>query len=76
MTDWFNDLLAALARPSAWRSFRHVFVGNLVDEGWRYVVFALVVWGLLHVLLKKRLAHRVIVDWPTAADLQIGRAHV
>jgi Delta7-sterol 5-desaturase len=70
MTDWFNDLLAALARPSAWRSFRHVVVGNLVDEGWRYVVFALAVWLLLHVLLKKRLAHRVIVDWPTAADLR------
>ena len=70
MTEWWHDMLAAVALPTAWRSFRHVFLESLVDEGWRYAVFALAAWALLHVLLRKRLAHRVITDWPGAADLR------
>jgi len=70
MPDWIQDTLATLARPAAWRSFRHVFEKSLLDEGGRYAVVALAAWLLLHVLLRKRLAHRVIAGWPTAADLR------
>ncbi|MFL6682480.1 MAG: hypothetical protein ACJ8IK_29350, partial [Burkholderiaceae bacterium] len=69
MLDWAQDVLVALGHPGAWRLFRRVFVASLVDEGWRYAVFALALWLLLHVLLKKRLAHRLVGDWPRRPDL-------
>jgi lathosterol oxidase len=70
MPDWLHDTLAALASPGPWRSYRHVFWLNVLDDGWRYLVSALLVWGLLHVLLRKRLAHRLIAGWPSSADLR------
>jgi len=70
MTDWLHDTLTALASPGPWRSFRHVFFKSLMEEGQWYVLSALVIWGLLHVILRRRLAHRVIGGWPTAADLR------
>lgn len=70
MTEWLHDTTQALANPASWRAFRRIFLDNLLDEGWRYALFAAIAWGLLHVLLKKRLAHRLIVDWPSAADLR------
>jgi lathosterol oxidase len=70
MQDRLHDILAALASPGPWRSYRHVFFLNFLDDGWRYLASALVLWGLLHVLLKKRLAHRLIGGWPTRADLR------
>jgi lathosterol oxidase len=70
MTDWLHDTLAALASPGPWRSYRHVFFVNVLDDGWRYLVSALVLWGLLHVLLRRRLAHRLIAGWPSRADLR------
>ncbi len=47
-----------------------VFTVQLVAEGLRYLVFVLLLWLVLHVLLKKRLAHRLIGAWPTARDLR------
>lgn len=70
MQDWLHDTLAALASPGTWRSYRHVFVVNLIDDGWRYMAAALLLWGLLHVLLRRRLAHRLIAGWPSGADLR------
>ena len=70
MTDWLHDTLSALSSPGPWRSFRHVFAVSFVDDGKYYLLSALVIWGLLHVLLRRRLAHRVIGGWPTAADLR------
>ena len=70
MQDWLHDTLAALASRGTWRSYRHVFFLNVLDDGWRYLASALVLWGLLHVLLKNRLAHRLIGGWPTRADLR------
>ena len=69
MFDWLHDVFVTLGHPGAWRSFRRVFMSSLLDEGWRYVVFALALWLLLHVLLKKRLSHRLIGDWPGRPDL-------
>lgn len=70
MTDWLHDTLSALSSPGPWRSFRHVFAVSFVDDGKYYLLSALVVWGVLHVLLRRRLAHRVIGGWPTRADLR------
>jgi sterol desaturase/sphingolipid hydroxylase (fatty acid hydroxylase superfamily) len=70
MPDWLADTAAALGSPAAWHSFRKVFVASLLDEGWRYALFALAAWGVLHVLLRRRLAHRLIAGWPSAADLR------
>lgn len=69
MTDWLLDVFVTLGHPAAWRSFRRVYASGLLDEGWRYVVFALALWLVLHVLLRKRLAHRLIGDWPRRHDL-------
>ena len=69
MFDWLCDVLVTLGHPGAWRSFRRVYTSGLLDEGWRYVVFALLAWLLLHVLLRKRLAHRLVGDWPRRPDL-------
>jgi Delta7-sterol 5-desaturase len=70
MPDWMHHTLAALASPSTWRSYRHVFWLNVLDDGWRYLIAATLVWGVLHVLLRRRLSHRLISGWPTAADLR------
>jgi len=70
LQDWFHDTVAVLASPSAWRTFRHVFMANFVADGWRYFGTGLVLWGLLHVALRRRLAHRLIAGWPTWRDLR------
>jgi lathosterol oxidase len=70
MSDRLQEFLAAMSSPGAWRSFRHVFVTSFLDDGKYYLLSALIVWGLLHVLLRRRLAHRVIAGWPTRADLR------
>lgn len=69
MIDWLMDVFATLGHPGAWHSFRRVYTAGLLDEGWRYVVFALALWLVLHVLLKRRLSHRLIGDWPRRPDL-------
>lgn len=70
MTD--SPLAALLIRPDAGalEALRSVYVAQLVLEGSRYLVAAALVWLLLHVLLRRRLAHRVIAGWPTAGDLR------
>ncbi|MBV8618908.1 MAG: sterol desaturase family protein, partial [Curvibacter sp.] len=53
-----------------WRLGRQVWLGNLALEGARYLVVGLLFWGLVHVLLRRRLAHRVIAGWPRGSDLR------
>ena len=67
---WLRTYLDALTSPGLWRSFRHVYWANLFEDGSVYIACVLLVWGLLHVLLRKRLAHRVISGWPSRADLR------
>ena len=67
---WLHPTLDALANPRMWQSFGRVFWGNLVADGRIYVACVLLVWGLLHGLLRRRLAHRVISGWPSRADLR------
>ena len=61
--------------PAAWAVLRGAFTGNLLMEGSRYLGGALLVWLLLHVLLRRRLAHRVIAGWPTARDVRREMAY-
>jgi sterol desaturase/sphingolipid hydroxylase (fatty acid hydroxylase superfamily) len=70
MPIWLQNYLDALTSPGLWRSFRHVFWANFVEDGGRYLAVVLLFWGVLHVLLRKRLAHRLIAGWPTSADLR------
>jgi sterol desaturase/sphingolipid hydroxylase (fatty acid hydroxylase superfamily) len=65
VTDWIH-----LSWPdtAAWDLLRRLFVTQLVVEGSRYLVCAGLVWLVLHVLLRRRLAHRVIDGWPGRGD--------
>ncbi len=60
----------ALLDPAAWQVFRNAITANLWMEGTRYLFAVLLMWLLLHVLLKRWLAHRVIKDWPTWRDMR------
>jgi len=56
--------------PGAWHALRGSYLLNLANESVRYLVAALLMWLLLHVLLKRRLAHRVIEAWPSSRDVR------
>ena len=62
---------SALADNAGWQMLARIATAQLLAEGVRYVAAALLVWLLLHVLLKRRLAHRLIAGWPSGRD--IGR---
>ena len=70
MWEWLHDLPGALRDPEAWRSFRRVFTKFAVAEVWEYAAIVLVFWGLLHLLLRRRLAHRLISQWPRPDDVR------
>lgn len=52
------------------RLLLQVWTGSYLMEAGRYLVVALLLWGGVHVLLRRRLAHRVISGWPRQADLR------
>lgn len=56
--------------PQAWVVLRRVLVAGFVKEGTFYLASALLLWLVLHVLLRKRLAHRVIAGWPSVHDMR------
>ena len=66
----FNDSLSSWFDPAAWSLLRGAYASSFYLEGSRYLLGVLVVWLLLHVLLKRRLAHRVIAGWPAARDVR------
>ena len=47
-----------------------VYLGSFIKELVRYLIGALLMWGLLHVLLRRRLAHRLIAAWPSRSDIR------
>ena len=47
-----------------------VYLGSFIKEFVRYLLGVLLVWGLLHVVLRRRLAHRLIAGWPSAGDVR------
>jgi sterol desaturase/sphingolipid hydroxylase (fatty acid hydroxylase superfamily) len=61
--------------PASWKVLSGSFAVQLLTEALRYGVVALLMWLLLHVLLKRWLAHRVIAGWPTARDIRREMAY-
>lgn len=62
MNEWQN--------PQAWQWLFAVFVNNFQREGLFYFLSALGMWGLLHGLLRRRLSHRLIAQWPSNTDIR------
>ena len=62
--------LAPWLDPAAWKMAAGAFGAQLAMEAGRYIVAATLLWLLLHVLLRRRLAHRLIRAWPTARDIR------
>lgn len=61
---------AAAQAGTTWQGLWDVFHRSWLFEGTYYLVAALLVWGVLHGLLRRRLAHRLIGQWPTWRDLR------
>jgi sterol desaturase/sphingolipid hydroxylase (fatty acid hydroxylase superfamily) len=62
-------------QADAWQWLSKVFAFHVVMEGSRYLLGALMVWGIVHGLLKRRLAHRLIDAWPTWRDIRREMAY-
>jgi lathosterol oxidase len=56
--------------PAAWTLLRQVWTGGLLKEAGFYLASAFLLWLTVHVLLRRRLAHRLIAGWPSARDLR------
>jgi Delta7-sterol 5-desaturase len=69
------DMLLPWFDPAAWKVLRSSFVFNLFMESTRYLLGVVAMWLLLHVLLKRRLAHRTIAGWPTTKDIRREAAY-
>ncbi len=65
-----HETLSPWTDPAAWQVLRGSFTFNAFMEGSRYLVGVVVMWLLLHVLLKRRLAHRLIAAWPSSRDMR------
>src|SRR4051812_8360483 len=63
-------LPSAWTDPAAWAMLQRSWLFNATLEGGRYAVAACLVWALTHVLLRRRLAHRLIGQWPSRADMR------
>lgn len=62
--------IAQAADPAAWHWVWHILRASYVLEASRYLAVAPLLWLVVHVALKKRLAHRLIARWPTPRDLR------
>lgn len=47
-----------------------VFMDSLVTESLRYAFFGILLWGMIHCLLKTRLQNRIIAGWPNESDFK------
>jgi sterol desaturase/sphingolipid hydroxylase (fatty acid hydroxylase superfamily) len=59
-----------VADLAGWQALARVLATQFLAEGLRYGIAALLLWGLLHVALRRRLAHRLIAGWPQAHDVR------
>ena len=65
-----HSLLSLWPDPDLLRRLTQVYLGSFTKEFVRYLLGALLLWAVLHVLLRRRLAHRLIAGWPTARDVR------
>jgi sterol desaturase/sphingolipid hydroxylase (fatty acid hydroxylase superfamily) len=56
--------------PASWDLLRTVLTAGAVKEGSFYFGSALLLWLTVHVLLRRRLAHRLIAGWPSGRDIR------
>ncbi len=75
MWDGWADLSSALHDPAAWQSLRRVFTHFAVAEILEYAAVVGAIWGVLHGLLRRRLAHRLIARWPRPGDVRREMAY-
>ena len=61
--------------PGAWAWVARLWLRNVVNEGVFYLAAAALLWGLLHRVLRRRLTHRLIAAWPSAADVRREMAY-
>jgi sterol desaturase/sphingolipid hydroxylase (fatty acid hydroxylase superfamily) len=54
--------------PAAWTQLRLVWWAGFGKEATFYALASGCFWLVLHVLLRRRLAHRLIAGWPSARD--------
>ena len=76
MNEWLHDLVTALGNPEAWQALRRVLAAFTLAEGWQYAAITFAFWFVLHVLLRRRLAHRLISGWPRPGDVRREIAYV
>ncbi len=71
----FISFLVAFAQTLPWPLMTEVYFYNFFAEAKHYLLVALVVWLVLHRLLKSRLKHRLIAAWPTSQDIRREMAY-
>ena len=69
MTDTLAPAFFA-ADPSAWVAMGNAWLAGLRKEALFYALAAGGLWLLLHQLLRRQLAHRLIAGWPQAQDIR------
>ncbi len=70
MEFWHYLQSAPWSDPEAWRWLAGLYTRNFLKEGVFYLVAAGLMWGVLHVALRRRLAHRLIAQWPSSGDVR------
>ena len=61
--------------PAAWEALGRAGLAGFSKEALFYGLSALALWLLLHVLLRRRLAHRLIAGWPGGRDIRREMAY-
>lgn len=70
LTTFAHTWWAAAQAPGTWQGLWTVFTRTWLFEATFYFAAALLMWALLHGLLRRRLAHRLINGWPSSRDLR------
>lgn len=60
----------SLGLPASWQWLIQIYGMHFANEAMRYLLVAGALWFALHVLLRQRLAHRLIDRWPNPSDVR------
>lgn len=66
----FDAWLTAASHAETWQGLWASFRFSWLYEASYYAGAALLMWGVLHRLLRRRLQHRLIGQWPSSADVR------
>ena len=70
MKAWLASLAGPIELPPGVAMLGLSYLQGFLTDALYYATAALVVWALLHRLLRRRLAHRLIAGWPARADVR------